>query len=75
MAITRRFFVGTPGFGPHAMRQIVATAILKLSGSIIRAAKALHDRPETVQKHYAFLLNDDVAVWMTDAFANEFGRY
>lgn len=75
MAITRRFFVGTPGFGPHAMRHIVATAILKRSGSIVLAAKALHDRPATVQKHYGFLLNDDVSEWMTDAFANEFGRY
>lgn len=75
MAITRRFFIGTEGFGPHAMRHIVATAVLKVSGSIIRAAKALHDRPETVQKHYGFLLIDDVAEWMTDAFANEFGRY
>jgi integrase len=75
MAITRRFFVGTEGFGPHAMRHIVATAILKLSGSIIRAAKALHDRPETVQKHYGFFLNDDVAEWMTDAFSSEFNRF
>lgn len=75
MRITRRFFVGTEGFGPHAMRHIVATAILKVSGSIIRAAKALHDRPETVQKHYGFLVNDDVAEWMTDAFAGEFNRF
>ena len=75
MRITRRFFVGTDGFGPHAMRHIVATAILKVSGSIIRAAKALHDRPETVQKHYGWLVNDDVAEWMTDAFSNEFNRF
>ena len=75
MRITRRFFVGTEGFGPHAMRHIVATAILKLSGSIIRAAKALHDRPETVQQHYGFFLNDDVAEWMTDAFGSDFNRF
>ena len=74
-AITRRYFVGTAGFSTHAMRHIVATAILKLSGSIIRAAKALHDRPETVQKHYAFFLQDDVAEWMTDAFSSEFNRF
>ena len=75
MAITRRFFIGTPGFSPHAMRHIVATAILKRSGSIIRAAKALHDKPETVQKHYGWLVNDDVADWMSDAFSSEFNRF
>jgi hypothetical protein len=73
--ITRRYFVGTPGFGTHAMRHIVATAIIKKSGSIVRAAKALHDRPETVEKHYGFLMNDDVAAWMADELGDAYDRF
>jgi hypothetical protein len=73
--ITRRYFVGTPGFGTQAMRHIVATAIIKKSGSIVRAAKALHDRPETVEKHYGFLMNDDVAAWMADELGDAYDRF
>jgi integrase len=62
--ITKRYFVNCPGFGPHAMRHIVATALVKKHGSFTAAAKVLHDKEETVRKHYGFLIGDDGARWV-----------
>jgi len=62
--LTRRYFVNSPGFGPHAMRHIVATALVKLHGSFTAAAKVLHDYEETVRKHYGHLIGDDGARWV-----------
>lgn len=62
--LTRRYFVNSPGFGPHAMRHIVATALVKLHGSFTAAAKVLHDFEETVRKHYGHLIGDDGARWV-----------
>jgi hypothetical protein len=74
-ALTRRYFVDCPGFCPHGFRHIVATAILKKSGSIIMAAKALHDRPATVEAEYGHLVHDDAAAFMEENFLEAFGRF
>jgi hypothetical protein len=44
---------GVLPFGPHALRDLVATHVFKNTGSIERAAAALFDKPETLLRHYA----------------------
>ncbi len=44
---------GVMPFGPHALRDLVATHVLKNTGSIEEAAAALFDTPETLLRHYA----------------------
>jgi integrase len=48
-----------PGVGPHTIRHLIATAIIKKTGEFNTAALVLHDREETVRKHYAHLLTED----------------
>jgi integrase/transcriptional regulator with XRE-family HTH domain len=58
--ITGRLIPETPGFGPHAIRHIVATDWLrKHPNDFLTAAQLLHDRLETVLKDYAHLRQDD----------------
>lgn len=54
--LTRRYVPGCPGVGPHAIRHIVATSIIIKTGDFMLAADTLHDKPATVEKHYAHLL-------------------
>lgn len=57
---TRRLIPGTPGFGPHAMRHLVATDWLrKHPNDFLTAAMLLHDKLETVLKNYAHLRQDE----------------
>lgn len=50
------FLKDCPGFGPHAIRHIVATDYIRNNpGSYIVAADILHDKLETVIKAYAHL--------------------
>ena len=73
--LTKRYFVGCPGVGPHAMRHIVATSILKLKpNDWTTAAWALHDLEETVRKNYAHLRSDDAVRWMDSVLSGPFGR-
>lgn len=55
-ALTKRFVPGCPGVGPHSIRHIVATSIIMAGGGVELAASTLHDRVETVRRHYALLL-------------------
>lgn len=49
--------------GPHTVRDIVATHILKATGSYEQASYAIQDTPETVKLHYArFLPHDKSAI-------------
>jgi hypothetical protein len=50
---------GVHAFGPHAFRDIVATHIIKKTGSITQAANILLDSEETVKRHYARFLPED----------------
>lgn len=53
---SRQFIPGCVGFGPHAIRHIVATEYIKNNpGSYMVAAHILHDKLETVIKAYAHL--------------------
>lgn len=55
--LTASYVDGCPGVGVQAMRHLVATHIIINSrGDYEFAARILHDRPETVRKHYAHLL-------------------
>jgi hypothetical protein len=72
--LTVRYFVGTPGFGMHSMRHIVATTIIKDMGSFELAAKALHDQVDTVKKHYAKFKGRDGANALAKAAGSAFHR-
>lgn len=61
-ALTKQYLWRCPGAGPHVFRYIKGTAILKASpGEWDTAAQVLHDRVETVRKHYAHLRGADGA--------------
>lgn len=47
--------------GPHNVRDVLATHILKQTGSYEQASYAVQDTPETVQKHYGRFLPQDKA--------------
>lgn len=74
-AITRRYIPNCPGFGPHGMRHIVASAILKAqpNGWSV-AAWVLHDREATVRAHYAHLSSNDAVRWLAPVLDGPFGR-
>jgi hypothetical protein len=47
--------------GPHSVRDILATHILKQTGSYEQASYAIQDTPETVAQHYGRFLPQDKA--------------
>ncbi|QLL64262.1 hypothetical protein [Sinorhizobium mexicanum] len=47
--------------GPHNLRDILATHILKQTGSYERASYAIQDTPDVVQQHYGRFLPQDKA--------------
>jgi integrase/transcriptional regulator with XRE-family HTH domain len=58
--LTRRYIDNCPGFGPHAIRHLVATAWLrKHPGEFLSVAELLHDNLTTVLENYAHLKADD----------------
>ena len=58
--LTRRYIPGSPGFGPHAIRHLVATDWLrKHPDDYLTVAELLGDAPATVLAHYAHLRRDD----------------
>jgi integrase len=61
--LTRLYMAGCPGTGPHSIRHIVATTMIKNSGDIAGAAAVLHDEEETVRQHYKHLLPNDADRW------------
>lgn len=57
--LTQRYIPGSPGFGPHAFRHIVATDWLARNpNDFLTVAELLNDRIETVIAHYAHLKRD-----------------
>ncbi len=73
--LTREYLHQCPGVGPHAMRHIVATSILKANpNDWATAAWALHDREATVRKHYAHLASRDAELWFGKAMDGPFAR-
>lgn len=58
--LTRKYIPGCPGFGPHAVRHLVATDWLRrYPGEFLTVAELLNDRLETVLAEYAHLKRDD----------------
>jgi integrase/transcriptional regulator with XRE-family HTH domain len=58
--LTSRYIPGSPGFGPHAVRHLVATAWLREHpGDFLTVSELLNDTLETVLKNYAHLRRDD----------------
>lgn len=51
--------------GPHNVRDVLATHILKLTGSYEQASYAIQDTPEMVQQHYGRFLPQDKAALAT----------
>lgn len=73
--LTKRYLKGCAGVGPHGMRHIVATSILKANpNDWAGAAWALHDLQETVERHYAHLRSDDSSRWLEPVMAGPFSR-
>lgn len=73
--LTRKYLWRCPGIGSHAFRYIVATSILKRRpGEWETAADVLHDKVETVKKHYAHLRSADGATRMYELFSSTFAR-
>jgi hypothetical protein len=65
-----RHFVGVHPCGPHVMRHIIATAILKLRpGAFFQVAKVLNDTLKTVMATYAHLRPDDSADILESSFS------
>ena len=57
---TKRYIPGSPGFGPHSFRHIVATDWLKSHPQDYpTVAVMLHDALETVLRHYGHLQAED----------------
>lgn len=73
--LTRRYLWRCPGVGPHVFRHIVATSILKSSPNDWQtAALVLHDKVETVEKHYAHLRTSDGGTRMLGLLESAFQR-
>ena len=47
--------------GPHNLRDILATHVLKQTGSYEQASYAIRDTPDVVQQHYGRFLPQDKA--------------
>jgi hypothetical protein len=68
---TRRGAVpGLLPHGPHCVRDVLATHILKQTGSFEQASYAIQDTPEMVAKHYGRFLPQDKAA-LAAAVLNE----
>jgi integrase len=73
--LSRRYFDNCPGVGPHVMRHIVATSILKANPNDWEtAARVLHDRVDTVRAHYAHLVSEDFQSHLHAVMAGPFAR-
>lgn len=58
--LTKKYIPGCPGFGPHAIRHLVATNWLKRHpGDFLTVAELLNDSLATVLTSYAHLKRDD----------------
>lgn len=73
-SLTRRYFERCPGVGVHCMRHIVATHLIKTTGSFWAAAEVLNDREYTVRAYYGHLVSDDGAAWLASSAKSAFER-
>jgi len=61
---------GIFGFGPTAFRHILATAVLKLTGSFVLAADAIADSEQTARKYYTRFKPSDRRESLDDAIVS-----
>jgi hypothetical protein len=60
LQMSRTYIPGCVGFSAHACRHLVASEYIKnYPDGMAVAAAALHDRPETVEKCYAWITTED----------------
>lgn len=60
LMLTRKYIPSSPGFGPHAIRHLVATDWLRNNpGDFLTVAELLNDSIATVLANYAHLQRDD----------------
>jgi hypothetical protein len=52
--------------GPHSVRDVIATHVLKQTGSFEQASYAIQDTPDTVAQHYGRFLPQDKAAMAAD---------
>ena len=71
-ALTKRYLMKCPGVGTHAIRHIVATAIVKKTGQYGTAARVLNDKESTIEKSYAHLVAEDGHKQYRSLFPNIF---
>jgi transcriptional regulator with XRE-family HTH domain len=57
--LTRKYLMQCPGVGPHVVRHLVATGIIKKTGEYSTAALVLHDEEDTIKKSYSHLCSED----------------
>lgn len=57
----RGAIVGLLPHGPHSVRDVLATHVLKATGSFEQASYAIQDTPEMVAKHYGRFLPEEKA--------------
>ena len=73
--LTKRYLWGCPGIGAHGIRYIIGTSILKKNPDAWGlAAAALHDKEETVRKHYAHLRTRDKVAHAHASLASSYER-
>lgn len=73
--LTKRYLWGCPGIGAHGIRYIIGTSILKKNPDAWGlAAAALHDKEETVRKHYAHLRTRDKVAHAHASLASAYER-
>jgi hypothetical protein len=73
--LSRRYFDNCDGVGPHVIRHIVATSILKANPNDWEtAARVLHDHVDTVRAHYAHLVSEDFQSHLHAVMAGPFSR-
>lgn len=65
---------GVQTFGPHAIRHILATHVLKITGNPQKAAWAIHDSLEVVMKNYARFTAEDKTKIVRDEIMKDLRR-
>ena len=83
-SFTARYLVWTPWnehgikgvlpFGPHGIRDICATHVIKATGSFERAANALYDVVETLRRRYARLTSQEKSIETNDIISSSITR-
>lgn len=76
ICVTQKYLPDGIGFGPHACRHLVATEYIKNNPRGYEdAAEALHNTPEIVRKHYAWVEKADLIRPWSDYYEEVNDKY